>query len=1011
MKKAENAVNKHPDLTKPAVAYKWRVWLAMISLLVFMVIYLALAAWFGWTAYRLFSDEYITFADGVIGGFSAFLAAFLLKAIFFKQRERASNGLEVTEKSHPQLFSFLNSIADQAHAPRPKRVFLSPLVNARVFYDLSVLNLVFPSRKNLEIGLGLVNVLTVSELKAVLAHEFGHFSQRSMAIGIWVYVAQQIASHIVYKRDAWDRFIKGISSIHIYTIWIGWLLSLIVWSIRSLMDSLFRLVIIAQGSLSRQMEFHADLVAVSITGSDELIHALYKLQTADGAWDRAASFAYTELSAGRAIPDIFDIQQLLIDKFAFIVDDPDYGKVPALPSEHRAAHRVFKNDFVQPPRMWASHPSNIAREENAKRHYLPSQHDERSAWLLFENPLELREQVTTKILAKASEVDVVAREQSATALNENYALLKFDPRYRGAYLNRALTRHVLTAKQLYDNVSSIPNISAALLALYPPELKDQLNAMHGFEAELANLQALNADIKNTSTGKIIFRGNEISRKELKSTIQQVQQELNSAENIIFAHDKQCRMAHLKAAEHIGMGWREYLIGLIEVLHFSEHNLFNLQDSYAKLRHVVAVVTADKKVTSKEMGYVLSAANELYDILDFIFEKSQDIKLDETLCNRMQLPAWSAAFEEFKLTGAVKENIGDWLNIIDGWVNCAYYPLSRLAHESLELLLNTEMYVTGCFLGQHATEPAPTASFVPNNYQVQLAGTERNYLKPSLLDRLYMGDGWFFGFTRLAMAVCMVAGVVIYGNAVGLETTLSIYNGLSRPVQVRLPNASITLQPFSATTLETELGKTPSIETSTLQNQLIEYFQPELAGHGRHYVYNVAGASPLYQETIGYGVEVANPLQKLGIPRWVTYSADYFFETPPSSIKSKSGKETRTLISNIPVDLSSDSALAQLRDMKLMSDLELKRIILIRAQWDVAHADVWKNRAKALVSDADTKAILANIAQQQQKPLAPPEPVEQGVLIIASEKIRNLVSELIKKFDSNSSAEPNIPSAL
>jgi Zn-dependent protease with chaperone function len=34
-----------------------------------------------------------------------------------------------------------------------------------------------PIKKNLQIGLGLVNSLNVSEFKAVMAHEFGHFTQ------------------------------------------------------------------------------------------------------------------------------------------------------------------------------------------------------------------------------------------------------------------------------------------------------------------------------------------------------------------------------------------------------------------------------------------------------------------------------------------------------------------------------------------------------------------------------------------------------------------------------------------------------------------------------------------------------------------------------------------------------------------------------------------------------------------------------------------------------------------
>ena len=117
----------------------------------------------------------------------------MLKAIFFVKHGSGVDDIEITPEQQPELFGFMDRLADEAGAPRPHRVFLSPRVNAAVFYDLSILNLVIPSRKNLEIGLGLVNVLTLGELKAVLAHEFGHFAQRTMAVGRWVYVAQQIA--------------------------------------------------------------------------------------------------------------------------------------------------------------------------------------------------------------------------------------------------------------------------------------------------------------------------------------------------------------------------------------------------------------------------------------------------------------------------------------------------------------------------------------------------------------------------------------------------------------------------------------------------------------------------------------------------------------------------------------------------------------------------------------------------------------------------------------------------
>ena len=52
------------------------------------------------------------------------------------------------------------------------------------------------------------------------------------------------------------------------------------------METLFRLVILAQRALSREMEFQADLVSVSVTGSDALIHALHRIQAADDIWER-----------------------------------------------------------------------------------------------------------------------------------------------------------------------------------------------------------------------------------------------------------------------------------------------------------------------------------------------------------------------------------------------------------------------------------------------------------------------------------------------------------------------------------------------------------------------------------------------------------------------------------------------------------------------------------------------------------------------------------------------------
>ncbi|HKW10746.1 MAG TPA: M48 family metallopeptidase, partial [Gemmatimonadaceae bacterium] len=364
------------DLTLPPPAYRRRLWLALGGLLLFAASYVALTAWLGWTAYRLLTSALQggenSFWGFVVGGSAALLTVFMVKGFFFIKQGRADKyEIEVTATDQPQLFAFLRRLADDAKAPRPHRVFLSPRVNASVSYDLSLINFIIPSKKNLEIGLGLVNVLTLGELTAVLAHEFGHFTQRSMAVGRWVYIAQQIAAQIVARRDKFDAFLNRWTRVDVRIAWVGWLLSIIVWSIRSLVDSLFSVALRMQRALAREMEMHADLVAVSLTGSDSLIYALHRLRTADDAWDRTLAFAGAERAKGHLVKDLFAIQLRLIERLS-LVDAEMYRSAPALPETQPQALRLFKAELAQPPRMWSTHPPNDEREVNAKRVYIPA---------------------------------------------------------------------------------------------------------------------------------------------------------------------------------------------------------------------------------------------------------------------------------------------------------------------------------------------------------------------------------------------------------------------------------------------------------------------------------------------------------------------------------------------------------------------------------------------------------------------------------------------------------------
>lgn len=944
-------------LTLPSKAYKQRAWMALASLAAFLLIYLSLTAWFAWTAWRLFEDAFISGADGllncVVGAGAAFLAIFMLKALFFWRKGGASDAVEITPAEQPRLFEFLHRLADEAGAPRPAKVFLTPRVNAAVFYDLSILNLLLPSRKNLEIGLALVNVLTVSELKAVLAHEFGHFAQRSMAIGSWVYVAQQIATQVIAKRDALDKLLQALSRFDIRIAWVGWLMSLIVWSIRSLMDTLLRGVVLAQRALSRQMEFQADLVAVSLTGSDEIVHALHKLQAADEAWSRTLHFADAQVRQGQRPHDLFKAQTWIIERTAGILADDSYGRVPA---SHRAgdgASRLFKTSFAQPPQMWSTHPASVDREDNAKRVYLPSPHDERSAWLLFDRVDEVKDKVVDQLLGGVT-AERATPDDMLRALDERYSLLQYDTRYRGAYLGRALTRHAAQPDELVESALQRDDIQATLAALYPERLATDLSSLRELDEERATLVALRDKVYQATGGRLVHRGQEISRRQLPAVISQVTAEAEAVRQRILAHDRQCRGAHLAAARQLGGGWPAYLQGLIQALHYAEHSLADVRDAQGMLGNVVAVVTADGKVSGSELKRLVAAANALHEVLARLHGHKDQVQLDASLLARLETESWAALLGDFDLPAASSDNISQWLGVIDSWVNALAGACGALVSAALEQLLLAEREVARQMgqVGQEGvpdgepreTAEAPLASRLPASYAVLQPGQERERQKKlGWWDRFQTADGAVATCARLLVALGIVSAVLGFGGSASVTSTLSIYNGLGQPVNVVVGGQVIEVAPFSATTASVELAEGVSVSARTRSGEQIEVFAPRVEGRARHYVYNVAAASPMVEWTAVYGNAAEREPTMLGASRWFTSHAEVYFTDPPGSVSTKGGGATRLVLAS-PGDAEPEAVLRLLPD-----EAQRRQVIAAHARWDLpegsAHAERWKTLAK------------------------------------------------------------------
>ena len=891
--------NLPEGLTKPTASYKRHAWLAMLGLVVFVVFYNMLMAWFGWTAYRLMYGAFETGGNkvmGIITGIPAvFLALFMVKAIIFVKRGLASDDIELTAESEPELFKFIYQLADEAGAPRPHKVYISPRVNAAVFYNLTIFNFFFPSKKNLEIGIGLVNILTLGELKAVLAHEFGHFAQRSMAVGNWVYLAHQIAAHIIAHRDIFDRFIHGLSRFDFRIAWIGWILRLLIWSIRSLIETVFSLVVMAQRALSREMEFQADLVAVSMTGSDALIHALHKLNSADEAWNRTIGFINEEASDGRMVKNAFTIQKLIISRLSVILNDPYYGKVPPLPETKRETYRLFKTAQASPPEMWATHPENSSREENAKKIYIAASVDERSAWAIFKDKDKICTEMSAALL-DGTDLSKPEMEETITNLDKQFKKAYLAKIFRGVYLGRSITRYASDVSKLYGDYQSLKekDIDSNLAAIYPKALTAILEKLIKLNEEKHILEGIEAKTLTLNGGTMRHRDKEIKPHEVPRIIESVKKEIAEVNKKLQGHDMRCRTVHLALASRAGNGWEENVRGLLSLIHYADHSEANLRDVHGYLANTVAVVTADDRVSKREMKRLLIAANATYAVLSEIYEKAGQVEIGRLVGKQLEIDNWKEALGELELLDATKDNISEWMTLIDGWVNVTFNALSSLSSVALEQLLKVEFYLSKFHKEKKALPAAPKAPLSATDYSTLLEGNEREIqTKLSLWDRFYRAEGFIPATLRFSVAASIV-GVMIYVGQLAGAATLTIYNGLTQVVKVNISGQETEVLPFSYQEMKLERRHNLNI-SSTIKNGIVDSFVVEKTGSYGDYVYNIANASPLIEWTQVYGNAKERPDRLLGAPRWIATSAQVLFKDPPEDVKTKSGGATRTVL--------------------------------------------------------------------------------------------------------------------
>jgi Zn-dependent protease with chaperone function len=321
---------------------------------------------------------------------------FLVKFLFTRAQPNLSLRIPITAKDHPALFDRLHQIARATKTRFPKKVFLSPGVNAAVIYPVKFLNMFWPVGKKLEIGLGLVNSLNISEFSMAIAHEFGHFSQRSMKLANYVYTVNRMIYNMLYENHGWNKTMTWISGRWFVFALLARINLRIVSDIQYVLRLIYSVVNRQYMHLRREMEFHADAVAITVAGTNAAISAMRRLEISGFFYEHCLLQLPDMARQQRHFTNVYEVHRSLIRLYAtqHQINLDEYQ----LPIVADTFFSSFLLSRVQLPDEWATHPS---REEREQRYIAANIHREilpQSAWQLFADPGQLQEQMSALLI-------------------------------------------------------------------------------------------------------------------------------------------------------------------------------------------------------------------------------------------------------------------------------------------------------------------------------------------------------------------------------------------------------------------------------------------------------------------------------------------------------------------------------------------------------------------------------------------------------------------------------------
>ncbi|KEO71653.1 M48 family metalloprotease [Anditalea andensis] len=471
----------------------------------------------------------ITIALGIgLASLGVFVLFFLLKFILKSHKVDLSHLTEIKQADEPNLFKMIDDIVKEVGTRFPKKVYLSYDVNAAVFYDSSFWSMFFPTKKNLQIGLGLVNTVTQSELKAILSHEFGHFSQKTMKVGSYVYNVNQVIFNLLFDNESYDTLLQKWANASGYFSIFVVIAHKMIKGIKWVLKQVYGVVNKSYMALSREMEFHADEIAANVTGYEPLKTSLLRVSFADHSLSTVLSFYDRKIADNQKSDNIYKDHLFVTN---FLAKDNNIEIKNDLPQISENDLNKFNKSKLVVKDQWASHPSTEDRIVRLEKTGLSNTNlNNEPANLLFtdieKNQVELTHKMFKDVIY-TGECSALPFEMFQSNFVEDFLKSTFSKVYNGYYDNK---------NPVFFDIQNIGQSTKniELEDLFSESRVDEVYIAISLQSDIESIKQISD--KQSGVKTFDYDGVKYSKKDCNGLLSKLEKSLELLNEKIAAHD-------------------------------------------------------------------------------------------------------------------------------------------------------------------------------------------------------------------------------------------------------------------------------------------------------------------------------------------------------------------------------------------------------------------------------------------------------------------------------------------